>query len=56
MSSILEPFMFFFVSHNHVIYDCDICDHSVTGVTLLSCHTPLSKFKIIIIKIKPKLK
>jgi len=28
--------MLFYVSHDHVICDCDICDHPVTGVMYLS--------------------
>ena len=36
MLSILEPFITFFVSYNHVICNCDICDHTVIGVMILS--------------------
>ena len=35
--SILEPFMTLYVSCDLVTCDCDICDHSVSCVTLLIC-------------------
>jgi len=58
MLLISESSMTFSVSHDHVICDCDICDHPVTNFMLISCFVtcitimyniilhPLSKSKI----------
>jgi len=60
ISPILESSIIFSVSHDHVTYNCDIYDHPVISIMLLSymisLHTFLFKFKIIKIKIKPKIK
>ena len=34
--SILESFITFFVLYNHITCNCDICDHTVIGVIILS--------------------
>ena len=51
---ILESSMFFFILHDIVTCDCDICDHPITGVMhpsyFITCVTimlySLPKFKI----------
>jgi len=43
--SVLEPFIIFFVLYNYVIYDCDIYDHLVIGITHDVTPHSLSEFK-----------
>ena len=59
MLLILELFMTFFASHDHIIYNSDIYNYSVTDIIPSLCfvilyHTSLPKFKIIKMKMKTK--